>query len=46
MTSIKTNPNSAKGPDKRKIVKEHFISIKHRIWATFKGKGHGLNKLA
>jgi hypothetical protein len=67
MKSIKTNPNSAKGPDKGKIVNnlycillttlelailftnydiiayflnlascsEHFISIKHRILATF-----------
>jgi hypothetical protein len=57
MKSIKTNPKSAKGPDKGKTptniqilftnydiityflnlasCSEHFISIKHRILATF-----------
>jgi hypothetical protein len=37
MKSIKTKPNSAKGSDKGKIIaySEHFISIKHRILATF-----------
>jgi hypothetical protein len=72
MKSVKTNPNSAKGPDKGKIVSigvlmaisptdirilftnydiityflnlascsEHFISIKHRILATFNINGN------
>ena len=35
MKSIKTNPNSAKGPDKGKIVKQIVLHIIDNTWVSW-----------